>query len=280
MNECKIVQDLMPLYVEELLSEESAEAVRSHTEKCEVCSKMLERCREPMPQMKQDPKAYKKTMFWDAVKIGSVLFIPLIVFCVLAAVVFWWLDGPSYPVEATYVSRAVDYVGEYTIEVADWDEATFRKDRGRGSVLRIGGKITEVDEYGVGTSGTMGRQIFPWENVHVIWAPNGADALLSVQIVDGGAEYFVLDNNYYRDEEGSHHEMRTYPEGTDTEGIVTVLKSLCVKQGAAGNWENASIHFLRWSDDSERLIFVYELDNGTRGFLEYEYKTGTLISVD
>ena len=45
-------------------------------------------------------------------------------------------------------------------------------------------------------------------------------------------------------------------------------------------WESVEFTFFRWSDDSERITFVYELDNGTRGFLEYEYKTETITVVD
>ena len=41
MNKCKIVSDLIPLYVEDMLSEESREFVRLHLAECEDCRREL-----------------------------------------------------------------------------------------------------------------------------------------------------------------------------------------------------------------------------------------------
>ena len=42
MNECNIIKDLMPLYEEELLSEDSLEFIRRHAANCPQCRKALQ----------------------------------------------------------------------------------------------------------------------------------------------------------------------------------------------------------------------------------------------
>ncbi|MBO5089126.1 MAG: zf-HC2 domain-containing protein, partial [Lachnospiraceae bacterium] len=36
-NTCNVVRDLMPLYVDDMLSEESKQLVEEHIEQCEAC---------------------------------------------------------------------------------------------------------------------------------------------------------------------------------------------------------------------------------------------------
>ena len=58
MNECKIVEDLIPLYAENLANEVSSEFVRTHEESCEACNRLLQRCHESIPSVDMDEKAY------------------------------------------------------------------------------------------------------------------------------------------------------------------------------------------------------------------------------
>ena len=39
--DCKIIEDLVPLYLDEVCSEESRKAVDTHIEKCENCRKLV-----------------------------------------------------------------------------------------------------------------------------------------------------------------------------------------------------------------------------------------------
>ena len=41
-NDCKIVQDLLPNYIENLTSEETNNYIKEHLEKCEECKKIYE----------------------------------------------------------------------------------------------------------------------------------------------------------------------------------------------------------------------------------------------
>lgn len=41
-NECKIVRDVLPLYLEDMVSEETADFVKEHLAKCAECSAELD----------------------------------------------------------------------------------------------------------------------------------------------------------------------------------------------------------------------------------------------
>ena len=44
-NECSIIRDILPLYVENMVSEDTAEFVKEHLESCPVCRAELEKLR-------------------------------------------------------------------------------------------------------------------------------------------------------------------------------------------------------------------------------------------
>ena len=41
-NECSVVRDILPLYLENMVSEETAEAIKEHLEACPECAAELE----------------------------------------------------------------------------------------------------------------------------------------------------------------------------------------------------------------------------------------------
>ena len=43
MNHCKIVEDLLPLYLDHLTSEETSEYIRKHMENCSMCMQNYKR---------------------------------------------------------------------------------------------------------------------------------------------------------------------------------------------------------------------------------------------
>lgn len=50
MNKCRIVQDLLPLYGDGLVSEETGNFIRAHTDRCEECRKKLARQQQPLDE--------------------------------------------------------------------------------------------------------------------------------------------------------------------------------------------------------------------------------------
>lgn len=279
MNECRIVQDLMPLYVEDLLSEESAKTVRSHAEGCEECRKMLERCRETMPGAGEiDPKAYQKSLRKDSFKFVMKVLLPIVLIPVLllAILVACTQDLPIWDVVSlknTYESKAVEYPAYYAVAVGESED---------GLKIITRKRVYQSDEQGSGTQGSgSSSSVLPWESVSVHWSPDGMDALITAQIIDGGTVYFVWDNEIAIDEGGNMYSPEDWYPSPHTNGLSERLLPLCkAHPDFPTGWENIEFTFFRWSEDGESITFVYELDNGIRGFLEYEYKTDTITAVD
>lgn len=281
MNECKIVEDLLPLYAEELVSAESAEFIRTHTESCARCATLLGRTAQPVQKLPEDPEALKKALRRDRRKLAAkgVLIIVLI-YAFFAFFFFYmaWEDGDFGP-EGEFVADRENT--HYQVNVYDWDTAGFFR-TGEGSIIRESSSIREEDEEGVGYSGRSGSFSAPWENVRVEWAPNGEDYLFVVELIGGGTGHFLRLNDHWHEEgKGCSGRRDMIPRDYTGGGLSEILTPLCREQPEiAGDWTQISFTFHRWSEDSENLSFVYETDTGKRGFVDYHYPTETITAVE
>ena len=129
MEKCEVVQDLIPLYCDEVASEGSRVLVEEHIKTCDVCQEILKKMNDTneMPGMGIENieisalKAVKKKI---RIKIAAVTFTA--VGCILFflwAVLYWSMPMP------------------YNASNIDVSARTFR--------LRIDGEITEPDYYAV-----------------------------------------------------------------------------------------------------------------------------------
>ena len=50
MNKCNLVRDLLPLYVDDALSEDSRQFVERHLKGCPACAKEAEKLKAPVPE--------------------------------------------------------------------------------------------------------------------------------------------------------------------------------------------------------------------------------------
>lgn len=96
-NECSIVRDILSLYLEDMLSADTAEFVRGHLESCAECRREYERIMEPeaikseaaaMPLMTIKRKLRAK-------KIQTIAFTALLVIALLVSA-FAFLSAPEY----------------------------------------------------------------------------------------------------------------------------------------------------------------------------------------
>lgn len=282
MNECKIVQDLLPLYVEDLVSEETKAFVDSHCEGCENCEKLRSRSMEPVPQVAVDPKAYQKMMRRDSIKmitrgVGLVLLLCLAFVLLVGggtAYVAW--ENGQFPLEKSYESTVYhEEYGKFTtkIEIADWDKAGFF-DTGAGSVITT----TKTNRRNDGGSSTStGRGGRPWENVQLYWAPDGMDYLLVVDIVGGSRDYFLIDREFEELSPGKASFGDTCYPSIWGNGLKEQLLILCEKEADfPTGWKEVTFSFYQWADDSETITFIYETDNGFRGLVDFHYPTETV----
>ena len=52
---CEIVQDLLPLYIDDVCSETSREMIREHLSGCPDCTKLLKQMQDVMEGLKNNP---------------------------------------------------------------------------------------------------------------------------------------------------------------------------------------------------------------------------------
>ncbi len=96
-NQCSIVKDLLPLYAEELTSQDTGEFVREHLEGCEDCRNELEEIKKPSAitaETNIEPiKKIRKAL--TANKIRAIALTAI--FVLMAAVaVFAYISAPEY----------------------------------------------------------------------------------------------------------------------------------------------------------------------------------------
>ena len=61
---CNVIQDIMPLYVDEIVSEDTKKLVEEHLKECEDCRKEMEKMRAKiiLPNKKKINQAEKRTV--------------------------------------------------------------------------------------------------------------------------------------------------------------------------------------------------------------------------
>ena len=121
-TECSVVIDLLPLYVEDMLSEQSAKFVKEHLGSCPACMAELARlkCDSPLEPIEQTPKAkddksgpFKKIMKRMNRQFYSLSYSLIIFFIFLG---FGWTAGDNL----MYNSLIMPLVGVFGYFVFGW----------------------------------------------------------------------------------------------------------------------------------------------------------------
>lgn len=96
-NKCNLIKDILPLYVENMVSADTREFVGKHLEHCEECYAEFEHMRKPadfIPDVDIVPlKRIKKDLF---MKRLQTIFFTAILACAIAAVAFGILTSPKF----------------------------------------------------------------------------------------------------------------------------------------------------------------------------------------
>lgn len=109
-NECSIVCDLLPLYAEDMVSEDTAEFVKEHLENCPTCRAELEKLRKPVqpvaaqhvPDIDAEPlKRLKKALLME--KVQAIL-------CTAAVLLALMLSGLSFLTAPEYFAYSQELV--------------------------------------------------------------------------------------------------------------------------------------------------------------------------
>ncbi len=100
-TECSIVQDLLPLYVEDMVNEETAQFVREHLSECTECRAEYEALKagSPLPDLEKKPvtdeeqaRSFKNVMKKMNRQFNSLAYVLIILFIFLG---FTWTAGEN-----------------------------------------------------------------------------------------------------------------------------------------------------------------------------------------
>ena len=109
-NECSIIRDILPLYVENMVSEDTAEFVKEHLGNCPTCRAELEKLRKPVqpvaaqhvPDIDAEPlKRLKKALLME--KVQAIL-------CTAAVLLALMLSGLSFLTAPEYFAYSQELV--------------------------------------------------------------------------------------------------------------------------------------------------------------------------
>ena len=268
MNECNIVRDLMPLCADELASGDTVEYIRRHTEACPECRAAWERYQQELPQVKMPEqekktiKALRRSMVWMILKGVLIFTAGLGIFIGLIYYGLW--EAGYAPIQKAFYSEDPNYE-VYTV---DWDTAGFFE-TGEGSIVTIQ------------CGNSSFRTLLPWDDLDVVWAPNGADAMLIIQTVEGKLEYRILAMNYTRDEEAKKSMGSTqFIPRSGKPDLQAVLTEKCKAHPEfPGGWTEITFTFTQWEPDSETVTFHFTTDTGNTGFLSYHFPSETITKL-
>lgn len=124
MKECKIVQDLLPNYIENLTSKETTEYVKEHLKTCENCTNIFNNMREDLKVEKATPKVEidymkkVKTKMRIADKLALIILLLIIILLLL-----FWREAFSFICYADICNKYLELqdeiqaTGKYTVNI-------------------------------------------------------------------------------------------------------------------------------------------------------------------
>ena len=113
---CDIIQDLLPLYAEELASEDSQAAVREHLETCESCQNVFDEMKKSPVVIPEEPGlATVRRGIWKR-RLLTALCAVLIV-CMAGCWLLSWLTAPIYLDENVITDVQNNHDGTVTISM-------------------------------------------------------------------------------------------------------------------------------------------------------------------
>lgn len=260
MNKCKIVEDLLPLYIEELTSGETGAFIRTHLAECEACAAMHRRMTAPVRE-EAEKVNYKKTLRLNLLKIvGQVLLVLSLI--VGAQVYFLWETG-RFPAEKAFDSPA----GDIRLELSDREKAGLFSNE-PGMILIF----TYKDEIGT----FVNRYETDWADLEVFWTPDGDGMALFIENQAGETEIRVLEQEGLPPG-GTEEIPGLYPAMEEPDLAARMEALLGSIPGLQGRELGAiEFRFDMWSEDSQRLYFNFTTAENFRGRIRFDCVTKEL----
>ena len=248
MNECKLVEDLLPLYAEDLISAESAEFIREHASRCPRCKKLLERTAQPLTETTDIPN-YKKALKRERIQsiLTGVLWCALLVLGLAATIFVVGFIPQKLDVEPT-VLESPD--GIHSVKAEPYT-SLFGINEGLHTTWKF--------DDGISAGGNMGWM----EILDAQWSPDGTDLFLTVRMKNGETRMEIWYHNY--GESGTHGGYFPYftKNGWDYDDLTAECTKVLSEQGKLpSGWTSITWELVAWGDDSESAYLRWTTDNG------------------
>lgn len=252
MNECKIVEDLLPLYAEDLVSPETKEFVDTHCAGCEGCEKLRARARQTLDVSHTDvdyKEDLKKSVWWI---IGKTLIVSVFAIgvCLYVLWEFGFLDKKEYMAPN----------GDYRFEVLDCDSGFFT-----GGACIVTPEGRDISLY----SSQSYRDFQVW------YHPDSKGYFACITFEDRMDTWLCLEEY---DEELGMEINRIYISGeTGDRDFLNILRES--ELGQQYLYPDTHITFDRWSDDGNLIYFNYEVSGGYFGEIIYSCQTHEVVDI-
>lgn len=268
MNHCKIVEDLLPLYLDGLTSPETAEYMQEHLESCTACSAIYQRMKsDALPETEANEPDFKKALRRSKLRIALGAIGSFLLAVGLAAYLIWEVGflAPRKVIESPDGSRS------FTVCYFD----------GQGIFTRCGGYVITPDGKG---RNYRGDETFI--DAHVYWAPNSESYFIWLEFTDRDESFYWGYNappTVERNESGeiistsSRYRDRVYPQNEDFFGM---LEQLCRSHPSlTQSWEEIEFTLIEWSSASDAMCFRYQTDDGQNGTFWYSIVTNAISRI-
>ena len=118
--DCNVIKDLLPLYVDECCSEESARLVAEHLDACESCRKIYDQMRETCQSYEEKPNAVKlrRVSDWKASVLQSVML--FVSFAIITLGVILEGSTPSGNTNGLWAVALIVPATGYLLSLANW----------------------------------------------------------------------------------------------------------------------------------------------------------------
>ena len=117
---CNVIKDLLPLYVDECCSDESAKLIAEHLEKCEDCRGMYNQMRETVPTLEEKPHPVelRRVSDWKASLMQSVML--FISFAIITLGVILEGSTPTGKTNGLWAVALIVPATGYLLSLANW----------------------------------------------------------------------------------------------------------------------------------------------------------------
>ena len=187
-NECNIIRDILPLYAEDMVSDDTADYVNEHLEKCEACRKELEQIKKPQTVI---PATDKSPLISIEKKLKAKRIQTIVLTAVFVAAILVY--APIY-LPYTEDLMTVEPIGDGYLEITfdesvtdfDYNIHSDPESEGMFYICDVEAWTSTWDKWFSKGGGKLSTTVYPREPypITVMYTPN-----------DGGENIFVYGEN-------------------------------------------------------------------------------------